>query len=273
MRILFIGDVVGRSGRDALEKHLPRIREKLKIDFTIVNVDNVAHGFGISVKHADELLGMGIDCLTGGDHVWDQKEIIPYIDREKRLIRALNYPPGLPGQTVLLKELPDRRKILVMHLIGRVFLEGYDDPFRATDEVLKKYPLGSAVQAIFVDIHAEATSEKMALAHYLDGRVSAVVGTHTHLPTADCQIFSKGTAFQGDAGMTGDYNSVIGFRPDIPVQRFLRRMVVEKMSPGEGEGTVCGTFVETDDATGKARTIRAIRLGPRLENSGPSELF
>lgn len=267
MRILFLGDVVGRSGRDAVEKHLPDIRAQLKTDFVIVNVDNAAHGFGVTTKVADEFLAMGVDCLTGGDHIWNQKEIIPYIDREKRLIRAHNYPPGVPGQSVYLKEIAGGRKVLVIHVMGRLFLEGYDDPFRAVDEVLKKYILGSNVNAIFVDIHAEATSEKMALAQYLDGRVSAVVGTHTHIPTADAQIFPKGTAFQTDAGMCGDYNSVIGFKPDIPVQRFLRKFSVEKLIPGEEDGTVCGTFIETDDATGHAKVIRPVRVGGRLSQS------
>lgn len=264
MRILFLGDVVGRAGRDAIEKHLPALKENLKTDFVIVNVDNASHGFGVTCKVADDLLSLGADCLTGGDHIWNQKEIIPYIDREKRLIRASNYPPGLPGAGTYLKDLPDGRKILVMHLMGRVFMEGYDDPFRGADEILKRYNLGLNVQAIFVDIHAEATSEKMALAHYLDGRVSAVVGTHTHVPTADCQILTNGTALQTDAGMCGDYNSVIGFKPDIPIQRFVRKLTVEKLSPNDGEGTVCGTFIETDDKTGKTLEIRPIRVGGRL---------
>lgn len=267
MRILFLGDVVGRAGRDAIEKHLPELKQSLNTDFVIVNVDNASHGFGVTAKIADDLLGLGVDCLTGGDHIWNQKEIIPYIDREKRLIRPSNFPPGVPGQGFYLKELADGRRILVMHLMGRVFLEGYDDPFRGADEILKKHILGSNVQAIFVDIHAEATSEKMALAHYLDGRVSAVVGTHTHVPTADSQILAGGTALQCDAGMCGDYNSVIGFKPDIPIQRFVRKLAVEKMSPNDGEGTVCGTFIETDDATGKCIQIRPIRVGGRLLQS------
>lgn len=265
MRILFIGDIIGRSGREAVGKHLPDLRERLKLDFVIVNVDNAAHGFGVTGKIADEFFSLGADCLTGGDHIWNQKEIIPYIDREKRLIRVHNYPPGVPGQSTYLKECPGGRKILVIHVMGRLFLEGYDDPFRSVDDVLKKYTLGSNVQAIFVDIHAEATSEKMALAQYLDGRVSAVVGTHTHIPTADAQIFPKGTAFQTDAGMTGDYNSVIGFKPEIPIQRFTRKFSLEKLIPGDGEGTLCGTFIETDDATGHAKAIQPIRIGGRLQ--------
>lgn len=267
MRILFLGDVVGRAGRDAIEKHLPDLKVKLKTDFVIVNVDNASHGFGVTVKIADELLAMGVDCLTGGDHIWNQKEIIPYIEREKRLVRPQNFPPGVPGQGSYLKDLPDGRKILVLHLMGRVFLEGFDDPFRGADEVLKKYALGQNVQAIFVDLHAEATSEKMALAHYLDGRVSAVVGTHTHVPTADAQILSKGTALQSDAGMCGDYNSVIGFKPEIPIQRFLRRFSIEKFSPNDGDGTVCGVFVETDDKTGLTKEIRPVRVGGKLQQA------
>lgn len=267
MRILFLGDVVGRAGRDAIEKHLPELKEKLKTDFVIVNVDNASHGFGVTCKIADDFLALGVDCLTGGDHIWNQKEIIPYIDREKRLIRPNNFPPGVPGQGTYLKELSDGRKILVVHLMGRVFLEGYDDPFRGADEILKRYNLGQTVQAIFVDLHAEATSEKMALGHYLDGRVSAVVGTHTHVPTADAQILPNGTALQSDAGMCGDYNSVIGFKPDIPIQRFVRKLAVEKMSPNDGEGTVCGTFIETDDKTGLAKEIRPIRIGGRLSRA------
>lgn len=267
MRILFLGDVVGRAGRDAIEKHLPVLKARLTPDFVIVNVDNASHGFGVTCKIADDILAMGVDCLTGGDHIWNQKEIIPYIDREKRLIRAQNYPPGVPGQGAFLKDLPDGRKILVLHLMGRVFMEGYDDPFRGADEVLKKYILGHNVQAIFVDIHAEATSEKMALAHYLDGRVSAVVGTHTHVPTADCQILTGGTALQCDAGMCGDYNSVIGFKTDVPIQRFVRKLAVEKLTPNDGDGTVCGTFIETDDVSGRTRTITPIRFGGRLQQS------
>ena len=267
MRILFVGDIVGRSGRDAVEKHLPDLKERLKLDLVIVNVDNAAHGFGVTGKIADDFFSLGVDCLTGGDHIWNQKEIIPYIDREKRLIRAHNYPPGIPGQSTYIKELSDGRKALIIHVMGRLFLEGYDDPFRAVDDVLKKHTLGNTVQAIFVDIHAEATSEKMALAQYLDGRVSAVVGTHTHIPTADAQIFPKGTAFQTDAGMTGDYNSVIGFKPDIPIQRFTRKFSIEKLVPNDGEGTLCGTFVETDDATGHAKSVQPVRIGGRLQTT------
>lgn len=264
MRILFAGDVVGRSGRDAIEKYLPELKSQHKVDLTIVNVDNAAHGFGVTTKICEDFIALGADCLTGGNHVWDQKEIIPYIDREKRLLRTINYPQGVPGQGALLLDVQGGRKALVVHVMGRLFMDTLDDPFKALDDILQRYPLGQAVQAVFVDIHAEATSEKMALAQYLDGRVTAVVGTHTHIPTADCQVLPKGTAFQADAGMTGDYNSVIGFRPDIPIQRFVRKFAVEKLTPAEGEATFCGTLIETDDTTGKAKSIRPIRVGGRL---------
>ena len=269
MRILFIGDIVGRSGRDAFVQHLPMLKEKLKPDVILVNADNAAHGFGVSIKICEEFFGLGVDCITGGNHIWDQREIIPFIGREERLLRTENYPKGIPGRGHYLKTLADGRKILILHLMGRLFMPDMEDPFRVADEVLSKYILGSNVNSIFVDIHAEATSEKMALAQYLNGRVSAVVGTHTHMPTADLQILSKGTGFQTDAGMTGDYDTVIGMKYDVPIQKFTKVFSTEKFSPGEGEGTVCGTFLTTDDKTGLTTSINPIRVGPRLQNFIP----
>ncbi len=270
MRILFIGDIVGRSGRDAFLKYLPEMKEKLKPDVIIVNGDNAAHGFGISIKICEELFDLGVDCITGGDHIWNQREIIPFIGREERLLRGENYPKGVPGRGHYLKTLADGRKILILHLIGRVFMDALEDPFRTADEVLSRYAMGSNVNAVFVDIHAEATSEKMGMAQYLNGRVSAVVGSHTHMPTADAQILSKGTAFQADAGMTGDYDTVIGMKIETPIQRFTKKFSTEKFIPGDNEGTVCGTFITTDDKTGLARTIDPVRLGPRLANTLPN---
>ncbi len=269
MRILFIGDIVGRSGRDAFIQHLPMLKDKLKPDVIIVNGDNAAHGFGISVKICEEFFGLGVDCITGGNHVWDQREIISFIGREERLLRTENYPKGVPGRGYYLKTLADGRKILILHLMGRLFMPDLEDPFRVADEVLSKYILGSNVNSIFVDIHAEATSEKMALAQYLNGRVSAVIGTHTHMPTADLQILSKGTGFQADAGMTGDYDTVIGMKYDVPVQRFTKSFSTDKLSPGDGEGTLCGTFLTTDDKSGLAVSIDPVRIGPRLQNFIP----
>ncbi|PZP53442.1 MAG: metallophosphoesterase [Micavibrio aeruginosavorus] len=270
MRILFIGDIVGRSGRDAFVQHLPMLKEKLKPDVIIVNGDNAAHGFGISTKICEEFFGLGVDCITGGNHIWDQREIIPFIGREERLLRTENYAKGVPGRGHYLKTLADGRKILILHLMGRLFMPEMENPFSVADEILAKYILGSNVNSIFVDIHAEATSEKMALAQYLNGRVSAVIGTHTHMPTADLQILSKGTGFQTDAGMTGDYDTVIGMKYEVPVQRFTKYFSTEKLSPGDGEGTLCGTFVTTSDQTGLAVSIDPVRVGPRLQNWIPA---
>lgn len=269
MRILFIGDIVGRSGRDAFVQQLPELKEKLKPDVIIVNGDNAAHGFGISTKICEEFYELGVDCITGGNHIWDQREIIPFITREERLLRTENYPKGVPGKGHYLKTLADGRKILILHLMGCLFMEDLESPFRVADEILSRYTLGSNVNAIFVDIHAEATSEKMALAQYLNGRVSAVVGTHTHMPTADLQILSKGTGYQTDAGMTGDYDTVIGMKFDVPVQRFTKKFSTERLSPGDQEGTLCGTFVITDDKSGQTKFIEPVRMGPRLMNHIP----
>jgi 2',3'-cyclic-nucleotide 2'-phosphodiesterase len=270
MKILFIGDVVGRSGRDALLQHLPNIKEKLQPDCVIVNVDNAAHGFGVTAKVAEEFLNSGIDCLTGGNHIWDQRDIIPFIAREPRLLRVANVPDTVPGQGVYV-HTSAKGSVVIIHLMGRLFMDPLDDPFRVCDEILKKYQLGKNVSAIFVDMHAEATSEKMALAQYLDGRITALVGTHTHLPTADTQILTKGTGFQADAGMTGDYNSVIGMKSDVPMQRFARKFCVEKLSPAEGEATICGVFVESHPQTGLCDFIAPLRLGPRLNNVWPTK--
>ena len=269
MRLLFLGDIYGRSGRDAVLAQLPRLTAALKPDTVIVNVDNAAHGFGVTGKMCDELFAAGVHVLTGGNHVWDQREIIPYIDKNHKLLRPLNYPDGTIGKGMAVHETGDGKKTLVIHVLGRVFMETLEDPFLCIDKVLNQYRLGQNVNAIFVDVHAEATSEKMALAHYLDGRVTAVVGTHTHLPTADAQILDKGTAFMGDAGMCGDYNSVIGVKPHVPITRFTQKLCFEKMTPTEGEATVCGVFIETNDATGHAARIEPIRIGPRLANVMP----
>ena len=269
MRILFLGDVVGRSGRDAVSRYLPELIETLKTDFVIVNGENAAHGVGITDKICAELYEAGADCITTGNHVWDKKEIMSYIDGDPRLVRPLNFPPGTPGKGVYEATLPDGRKIVVMNAMGRLFMEVLDDPFRMLHEALRSYTLGVAAHAIFVDFHAEATSEKLAMGHYLDGRISGIVGTHTHVPTADCQILPKGTAYQTDGGMCGDYNSVIGVKVDVPIHRFTRKTPSDKMSPADGEGSVCGTFIVTDDKTGKAKAVAPVRVGPILQNNIP----
>lgn len=267
MKILFIGDVVARSGREALAAHLPYFKNQLAPDVVIVNGENAAHGIGINEKICQEFWALGVDVITLGNHSWDQREVIPYIQREPRLIRPVNYPKDTPGNGFYIHSLKDGRKILVINAMARLFMDALDDPFAAMAALTEKYQLKKNVDAIFLDFHGEASSEKMAMAHYMDGKVSAVVGTHTHIPTADAQIFPKGTAYQTDAGMTGDYNSVIGMRTEVPIQRFTRKFSIEKLSPAEGDGCLCGVFVETDDKTGLTKEIFPVRKGARLYNT------
>jgi 2',3'-cyclic-nucleotide 2'-phosphodiesterase len=270
MRILFIGDVMGRSGRDAVTAHLSSLKEKIRADVVILNGENAASGIGITDKICKQFYKDGVDVITTGNHVWDQREIISYIDRDPKLLRPINFPAGTPGKGSFIHALPDGRKILVANAMGRLFMDAMDDPFAAVDGLMKNYPLKTAVQAAFIDFHAEASSEKMSFAHFLDGRVSGVVGTHTHIPTADAQILPGGTAFQSDAGMTGDYDSVIGVEKATPVLRFTRKMPTDRLSPADGEATICGTFIETDDKTGLAKKIEPVRFGPRLHNHIPA---
>lgn len=265
MRILFIGDIMGRTGRDAITKHLPNLKKELKTDVVIINGENAAHGIGITGKICESLYESGADCITTGNHIWDQREIIPYIDKDKKLLRPINFPEGTIGNGFYIHETADGLKILIVNAMARLFMDAMDDPFRAMNDLVTKYKLGRDVQAIFLDFHGEATSEKMAMGHYLDGRVSAVVGTHTHIPTADDHIMEKGTAYQTDAGMTGDYDSVIGVRKDIPIHRFTRKTPSERMVPSDGEATICGTLIETNDRTGLAKNIGAVRLGGKLK--------
>ncbi len=243
----------------------------LRIDFTIVNAENAAGGFGITEVTARELFEAGADCLTLGNHSWDQKEALTYIVREIRLIRPLNYPrmARAPGRGAQLFEAPRGLRILVINLLGRVHMDALDDPFAAVDEALSACPLGDAADAVVVDMHAEATSEKMAMGHFCDGRASLVIGTHTHVPTADAQILDGGTAYQTDAGACADYDSVIGNHKEEPLRRFTTRISGGRYKPAEGPATVCGVLVETDDKTGLARSIEPIRVGGRLSQATP----
>jgi 2',3'-cyclic-nucleotide 2'-phosphodiesterase len=265
MRLMFLGDVVGKSGRDAVARVLPDLKDRLKPDFTIVNGENAAHGFGITEAIFKGLLEAGADAVTLGNHAFDQREALIFIEREPQLIRPLNFPPGTPGRGAALFDLAHGKRLLVMNIMGRVFVEpSLDDPFQAVQRELEACPLGQGADAIFIDFHAETTSEKMAFSHYVDGRVSAVIGTHTHVPTADQQILPGGTAYQSDTGMCGDYDSVIGMDKAEPLTRFLRKLPVERMKPAEGEATVCGVVIDLDGATGLARGIDPIRVGGRL---------
>ena len=269
MRLLFCGDLVGRSGREVVLQHLPELRRRLRLDFVVVNGENAARGFGITRKICDDLFEAGADVITGGNHSWDQREALAFIDSEPRLLRPLNFPPGTPGRGLGLFNAGGR-KVLVINAMGRLFMDPLDDPFRAIEEALARYRLGGSVDAIIVDFHAEATSEKMALGHALDGRVSLVVGTHTHVPTADAQILPGGTAYQTDAGMCGDYNSVIGMDKQVPIERFTRKLPTERLAVAQGPATLCGVFLETDDRTGLALRVEPIRLGGRLQEQLPA---
>ena len=272
MRFAFFGDVVGRSGREALSRHLPRLRRDLALEFVVINAENAAAGFGITEATAKELFEAGADCLTLGNHSWDQKEALTYIVREPRLIRPLNYSAfsAAPGRGAQVFQTDSGRQVLVINLLGRVHMDSLDDPFAAVDRELEACPLGVAADAVIVDIHAEATSEKMAMGHFCDGRASLVVGTHTHVPTADCQILTGGTAYQTDAGACADYDSVIGNQKEEPLRRFTTRISGGRYRPAEGEATVCGVYVETDDATGLARRVEPIRIGGRLLQHVPA---
>ncbi len=269
MRILFLGDIVGRSGRDAVITAIPGLRRALALDLLIINAENASHGFGLAPEMADALFAAGADVVTLGNHAWDRKDLLPYIETHPRLIRPLNFPPGTPGHGAIVVETPGGRRALVLQVMGRLFMEPNDDPFRLTAELLGKYRLGGTVDAIVADFHGEATSEKMAYGHSFDGRVSLVVGTHTHVPTADAQILPGGTAYQTDAGMCGDYNSVIGMEKGVAAARFWRRVPGERLSPADGEATLCGVFVETDAATGLAASVTPFRQGGRLAGVVP----
>jgi metallophosphoesterase (TIGR00282 family) len=269
MRILFLGDVMGRSGREAVSARLPLLRTEWALDFVVVNAENATGGAGLSPEHAREMLAAGADCLTLGDHAFDQKEMQSFIETEPRILRPLNYAKAAPGRGARMFETRGR-KVLVAQVLGQVFMKrAFDDPFSAIDAVLRAHPLGGLVAASVVDVHCEATSEKMGMGHWCDGRASLVVGTHTHVPTADAGILPGGTAYQTDAGMCGDYDSVIGMDKAEPMRRFVTGMAKGRFEPAAGPATLCGILVETDDATGKARRAIPIRDGGRLSASTP----
>ena len=270
MRILFIGDIVGRSGRAVLLERLPRLVRDWRLDFVAVNGENAAGGFGITEMIYQEFVDAGADVVTGGNHSWDQKEALVFIERAPKLLRPINFPAGTPGRGVALIEAKNGARVLVVNAMGRIFMDPLDDPFAAVERELAACPLKQSADAIIVDIHAEATSEKQAMGHFCDGRASLVVGTHTHAPTADHQILPHGTAFVSDVGMTGDYNSVIGMDKEEPLMRFLRKISGARFEPAMGPATLCGLAVETDDATGLARRVAAVRLGGRLEAAQPT---
>jgi metallophosphoesterase (TIGR00282 family) len=267
MNILFLGDIVGKPGRDVVTDRLAALRTQLKLDLVIANGENAAGGFGITRTIAEELFASGVDVITTGNHWADQKEILNYIEAEDRILRPVNYPKGTPGKGANLYQTP-AGSVLVINAMGRVFMDALDDPFAGVDSELAACPLAEAADAIVVDIHAEATSEKMAMGHFCDGRASLVVGSHQHMPTADAQIFPGGTGFQCDAGACADYDSVIGMDKAEPLQRFTRKISSQRFSPATGPATLCGVFVQTD-AKGLAARIEPVRQGGRLKQTVP----
>lgn len=269
MRLMFIGDIVGRAGRAALLEHLPTLRTRYALDFVIVNGENAAGGFGITEAICDEFLNAGADCITLGNHAFDQKEALVFIERQPRLLRPANYPAGTPGRGANLIENAKGQRILVMNAMGRIFMDAMDDPFAAVEREIAACPLGLGCDAFVIDLHAETTSEKMAMAHFVDSRASLVVGTHTHVPTADHQILPGGTAYQSDAGMTGDFDSVIGMDKEEPLRRFTRKIPGGRFEPAEGKATLCGLAVEIDDKTGLALKVAPVRIGGRLSPALP----
>jgi 2',3'-cyclic-nucleotide 2'-phosphodiesterase len=269
MRILFVGDVVGRSGRTIVYERLPGLIRDWKLDFVVVNGENAAGGFGITEAIYNELIEAGADAITLGNHAWDQKEALVFIERAPRLIRPINYPVGTPGRGAVLCETKSGARVLVVNAMGRIFMDPLDDPFAAIDRELTACPLGKGADVIVFDFHAETTSEKQSMGYFCDGRASMVVGTHTHAPTADLRILPGGTAFMSDVGMTGDYDSVIGMAKDEPLQRFTRKISSGRFEAASGPATLCAIAVETEAATGLAARAAAVRLGGCLEQAVP----
>jgi len=269
MRLLFIGDIVGRSGRAIVQDKLPGLVRDWKLDLVVINGENAAGGFGITETIYHELIDAGADAITLGNHSWDQREALVFIERASRLIRPVNYPKGAPGRGAALVEAKNGKRALVINVMGRIFMDPLDDPFAAVEREIAACPLREAADAIIVDIHCEASSEKQAMGYFCDGRASLVVGTHTHVPTADHRIMPGGTAFMTDAGMTGDYDSVIGMVKDEPLSRFLRKIPGSKFEAAGGPATLSGVAVELDDKTGLAVSVSAVRIGAMLEQAAP----
>jgi metallophosphoesterase (TIGR00282 family) len=269
LRILFVGDVVGRAGRTAVAEYLPGMIRDWSLDLVVVNGENAAGGFGITEAIYQELLDAGADAITLGNHAWDQREALVFIERAPRLVRPANFLPGTPGRGAALIDTKSGKRALVINAIGRVFMTPFDDPFAMLARELASCPLREAADAVVVDFHGEASSEKQAIGYFCDGRASLVVGTHTHVPTADYQILPAGTAYMTDAGMTGDYDSIIGMQKDEPMRRFTSGIPAARFEPALGPATLSGVAVETDDATGLAVKVAPVRMGGRLAPALP----
>ncbi len=268
MRFLFLGDIVGWTGRQAIAERLPGLIKRHKLDFVVINGENSAGGFGITEKICNDVIDAGADCVTLGNHAFDQKEALVFIERQPKLVRPLNYPQGTPGRGAGLYRAKNGADVLVVNALGRVFMHELDCPFRALDAELTACKLKQGADAVFVDFHAEATSEKQSMGFFLDGRISAIAGTHTHSPTADERILPHGTAYMSDVGMCGDYNSVLGMDHEEPVNRFVTRIPKGRFEPAEGQATLCGMAVEIDDTTGLALSVKRLSLGGVLAQQG-----
>ena len=266
MNLLILGDVMGISGRNALKNKLPRIIQENKIDFVVVNGENADDdGRGITQLIAEEFFSIGVDVITSGNHIWDKKETIAYIDKENRLLRPANLAEGSPGKGYeIYISKNEKYKVGVINLMGNVFMRKTDDVFQIAKNIIKKLVLKKNVDFLVVDFHGEITSEKMAMGHFFDGLSTCVVGTHTHVPTADTRILEKGTAYQTDIGMCGDYNSVIGMDKENSIKRFLKDKNAIKHFPANGEGTLSGMIVETDLETGLAKKVTRLIDGGSL---------
>jgi len=262
MKIVFIGDIVGKIARDAVINIIPKLRENYNPDLIIANAENAAGGYGLTRKIAMKLFDCGVDAITLGNHAWDQREMISFIEECPKIVRALNYPKGAPGKGYYEINLEDGRRFLLIQVMLRLFMGmSLDDPFNVTENFLKSEKLGSTCQAVLIDMHGETTSEKNAFGHYFDGKVSAILGTHTHIPTADSRILDGGTAYQTDVGMTGDYDSVIGFDKEIPIHLFTKGYRSEgKFTPSVGQILVCGTYLEIDDKSGFSTKIEPFQI-------------
>jgi len=262
--------MVGKTGRSIVFDKLPGIRKKLNLDFVIVNGENAAAGFGITESIFHQTLEAGADVVTTGNHAFDKKEALSFAEREERFLRPANFPAGTPGRGSNLIEAKNGARVLVANIMGRVFMHPeLDDPFQVAEKELAACPLGEAADAVIFDFHAEATSEKQCFGHFVDGRASLVVGTHTHIPTADHQILPGGTAYMTDAGMCGDYDSSIGMDKEEPLHRFVTKVPKGRMEPATGPATLSGVMIVTDDATGLAKQVAPIRLGGCLSECWP----
>jgi len=270
MELLFLGDMVGRSGRTAVFDQLPALISDNALDFVIVNGENAAGGFGITEAIFKQALDSGCDVVTTGNHVWDQREALSFAPREDRFLRPANFPSGTPGHGMGVYEARNGARVMVANIMGRVFMHpDLDDPFACAETLLAQGGVGDAFDAVIFDFHAEATSEKMCFGHFVDGRASLVVGTHTHTPTADHHTMANGTAYMSDAGMCGDYDSSLGMDKDEPLQRFVQKVPKGRFEAADGPATVCGVAVRISDRTGLAEDIAPLRIGPLLSQTRP----